>query len=122
MVSIELIRLAYSSFKQKAINLMISLKEGVKLTGLKPEMVVGFIIVSSIYEFLGYDCVITSGLDGAHSKTSLHYAGCALDFRTRQMIASDKKELSERCKEALGEDFDVVLEQTHLHVEYQPRR
>ena len=61
------------------------LKEGVSLVGINPAMVFGAIIVSHVYDEFAVDCVVTSAVDGQHFETSLHYAGQALDFRTRDL-------------------------------------
>lgn len=64
---------------------------------------------------------ITSGSDGAHSKRSLHYALRALDIRTRNFpsqIAID--ELLVVLREEFGSEYDIVLEPTHVHVEWDP--
>ena len=71
------------------------------------------------------ECTITSANDSKHSEKSLHYNGCALDFRTKD-YAGDKQALRDRIKAALGPDFDVVLEalgedNEHIHVEYDPK-
>lgn len=68
--------------------------------------------------------VITAATDGPHSRASLHYSGSALDFRTRD-LGLDRhgmESLAKTLRERLGHDFDVVLEETHLHVEWQPKR
>lgn len=100
---------------------MINLKSGVDLNGLKPEMLMGVMIVASVYEQLGYDCIPTSVNDGEHSIGSLHYVGLAADFRIRHVPESDRETLHQVIRDALGEQFDAVLEPTHIHVEYQPK-
>jgi len=99
------------------------LKPGVRLAGLQPQMVLVAMVVDEIYG--DTECVITSANDSKHSERSLHYQGCALDFRTHN-YSNDKGELRDRIKAALGQDFDVVLEAVgtpneHLHVEYDPK-
>jgi len=101
---------------------MMKLKPGVKLASLQPQMAVASLVVAGCFTAIGADCVITSGSDSRHSTTSLHYAGAALDFRTRDLDEYSAELVATAAKENLGEDFDVVLEDTHLHVEYQPRR
>lgn len=66
------------------------------------------------------DCVITSGSDGKHSEHSLHHKGRALDFRTRNIPSTLRKTVEQEIGQALGDNYDVVLESTHLHVEYDP--
>ncbi len=99
----------------------LHLKDGVRLHGLRPEMLVGLQVVHSIFDKHGKTCVVTSANDSAHSRGSLHYQGWALDFRTRHLSdQSEKDRLAASVKKALGGDFDVVLESTHLHVEWDP--
>jgi hypothetical protein len=99
---------------------MLSLKPGVSLTGVKPEMVIGALVVSSVYQDHDLDCVITSATDGTHGRNSLHYVGLALDFRTRNVPEEELPNLVNQIREALGDDFDVILHSSHLHCEHQP--
>ena len=98
------------------------IKDGVNLTGLRPEMVIAVIAASQIWSSLAKNLVITSALDGVHSSTSLHYTGCALDFRTNYFMPEEAEKAHRRLKEALGWQYDVLLEKDHCHVEYQPKR
>lgn len=88
---------------------------------LDPVMAIAHTVVASVFNEYGYDCTITSAMEGEHSKNSLHYVGRALDFRTRDILSYNADAIVERAKGALGPDFDVVLEKTHLHVEYDPK-
>ena len=81
----------------------------------------GAVIVCNAYRTLGHECWITSAAEGTHKKGSLHYLGLALDFRTRDMTKAEKTALVGLVIEALTEEFDVVLEKTHLHIEYHPK-
>ena len=65
--------------------------------------------------------VITSGVDGNHYMHSLHYTGLAYDYRTRDLTPGQQKMWTALIEERLGPDFDVVLEEDHLHVEYDPK-
>jgi hypothetical protein len=100
---------------------MMMLKVGVKLERLTPQMVLGHTIIGQAIAEAGFRCVITSGSDGDHMVGSLHYAGNALDYRTRAMTGVQQAALAKTCRERLGADFDVVLEADHLHVEYDPK-
>ena len=100
---------------------MIQLKHDTNLTGVKPEMVMAAMVVASVYDAMGYSTVVTSACDGKHGRGSLHYVGLALDFRTRHVAAGEHDKLRDMVADALGPQFDVVLEETHLHVEYQPK-
>lgn len=68
----------------------------------------------------GRDAEFTSIVDGQHSKTSLHYAGLACDLRT--WFLDNHVSFRNMLAEALGPDYDVILEPTHIHVEFQPKR
>lgn len=100
---------------------MLRLEGNVRLTGLRPEMLVGLTAVASCFAELELDCIVTSALDGRHMNKSLHYAGQALDFRTRHVAPDDLPKLTNDVVRALGSaEFDVVGERDHLHVEFQP--
>lgn len=92
------------------------IKPGVKL---HPQTVwaVAIPIIFQVYRDFGVEPVITSGIDGRHSRNSLHYSGMAFDFRTRHVPPGDLAALVATITQALGDEFDVVLESDHLHVE-----
>jgi hypothetical protein len=69
----------------------------------------------------GYECVVTSVVDGKHSHGSLHYAGYAMDLRTRHLTPTDQSLIVSALKKALTDEFDIVLEENHIHIEYQPK-
>lgn len=96
------------------------IKPGVQLARLTPQMALGAAIVAEAYIGIGCDCVITSCSDGRHRLGSLHDLGCALDFRTRDLTDGIRDSLVTEIREALGTEFDVVLEADHLHVEWDP--
>ena len=102
-------------------------KHGVKLADLKPQMALGAVVVRDVYAALdpNCSCTMTSANDSKHGDGSLHYYGKALDFRTHD-FSGDKARLRAEVKDALGPDFDVVLEgvgtpNEHLHVEWDPK-
>ncbi len=100
----------------------MELKPGVSVTGIRPEVILGLMIADSVYEKHNFELVVTSVADGRHSQTSLHYAGCAADLRTRSVPERLRRTVRNEIKNALGVDFDVVLEKDHIHLEWQPRR
>ena len=97
------------------------IKTGVKASGLKPEILLAIQEAREVYHVLGATLVITSLLDGKHSTNSLHYEGLAVDLRTRHLDESVKPIVAARIKKALGPEYDVVLERTHLHIEFDPK-
>ena len=95
------------------------IKSGVDLRGLTPQMAIAYTIACQCYG--QYDCVITSASDGKHGPNSLHYKGQALDLRTRHLNGQGLQAVYHKLKESLGEQFDVVLESDHIHVEWDPK-
>lgn len=99
---------------------MISIKHGVSLRKLQPQMALALPIVAAMYAKYGYDTTITSGDDGQHSNVSLHYDGLALDFRTRNCSPADLGPITAELRAAMP-GYDVVRESTHIHIEYDPK-
>lgn len=100
---------------------MLSFKPGIRLNNLQPQIILGLLAVHSIYEEYGYELVITSVSEGKHKIGSLHYSGCAVDLRINNIAKHDLSSIISSIKNALGSNFDVVWEVTHLHVEYDPK-
>lgn len=107
---------------------LTQIKKGVSLLGLTNAMSVALSIVATVCHRHNVDCVITAGTEGSHSRTSLHYLGNALDFRTRDILEGLRQDFRSDVAAALNGDdacegeFDIVLESDHLHVEFQPKR
>ena len=99
----------------------MKIKSGVSLAGIRPEMVVGLMIIKEIFDERLFPMTITSVTDSKHGFGSLHYVGQAVDIRTRHIPNDQITLLANLCREALGKQFDVVKEATHLHVEFQPK-
>lgn len=100
---------------------MIKIKEGAKLNGLQPQMVIALVVASAVYSSYNVDCVLTEGTGGKHGRGSLHYIGNAIDLRTRDLGVSVRSRVADEIREALGEQYDVVLESDHIHIEFQPK-
>lgn len=103
----------------------VRLKQGASLENVSWRMFYAAIIADGIFKARGAEAVITSGSDGKHSRQSKHYAENnasglveALDFRSREV--ADPEQVRNELAEALGPDYDVVLESDHIHVEYDP--
>lgn len=110
---------------------MLSIKAGVSLVGLVPQMSVALGVVHAILERAGVDTVITSGNDGTHAGKPVkgdsrdpHYEGKALDFRAHAI--SDQNlawGVKQEIANALGDEFVVLYEfpgtdSAHWHVQY----
>lgn len=97
-------------------------KHGVSMNGIQPEMVMGINIAYSYFISMGMrEMVITSIVDGKHSPGSLHYVGYAADVRIWAIESNGLAEFTQGLAEELGEEFDVVLEKDHIHIEFQPK-
>jgi hypothetical protein len=66
-----------------------------------------------------YEITITSGNDGIHMKNSKHYENLAIDIRIKDMNYPLGNCLNIR--KTLGKDYDVILENDHIHIEYEKR-
>ena len=91
--------------------------ESVKLEGASWRIWHAAIITEAVLKKFGSELVLTSVCDGKHMEDSLHYQGCAFDVRT-WWIAGRELQVVRELKEALGPDYDVVLEKDHIHIEY----
>lgn len=68
----------------------------------------------------GGETVLTSTWEGKHASWSLHYAHKAVDFRKPYDTATATATVG-FLKRDLGASYDVVLEDTHIHVEFDPK-
>jgi len=73
------------------------------------------------WEIAGRECIITSADDGQHMYGSLHYKKLAIDLRTNDLSEKVKKKIHKALVDHFGEDWDIILEKTHIHCEYDPK-
>lgn len=100
---------------------MKHVKDGVKTEGIQPQLLDAILICTAVYIHAGQQITVTSICDGVHSKNSLHYKGLAVDLRTRDLKGITANQLAVRLRKALGNEYDVVVEKDHIHVEYDPK-
>ena len=94
------------------------IKTGVDISRLRPEIrkkLTG--IASIVWGNEHEELVITSTYEGTHSEGSLHYANLAVDIRKKKGKPFSYNEI----KRWLGPDYDVILETSHIHIEYDPK-
>ena len=93
----------------------------VNIKDLKPEISSKLEIIEDACKHsngIGYEMTITSGKDGTHMKGSKHYSGNAIDIRTSDMMHINAT--TSRIQSKLGDDYDVIFEKDHIHIEYDP--
>ena len=102
----------------------LCLKDGVHINGahFDPAMVRIIDVARETAPMLEKGTVwITSATDSEHMEGSLHFENKAFDIRIRNIIGHVQDEArlwAERMQVALGDDYDVLLESDHIHVEY----
>lgn len=74
------------------------------------------VAVDEALHAMGYHAVITSGMEGTHTRQSAHYKGKAVDFRLSWPNEYRDSVLA-AIKRRLGDWGSLVLESDHLHVE-----
>lgn len=94
------------------------LKSGVDIAGIKPELIIGLMIADSVFTSFDQRMVVTSVTDGQHMKDSLHYEGLAADIRLPQMEL--RRAIFNTLSDFLGNDWDLIQEPDHIHIEYDP--
>jgi len=96
-----------------------TLKPLVRPEGAGPEILFAFVIAQEVYRELGAsEFTVTSVTDGRHSHGSKHHCGKAIDIRTRILDDDQKKKAQKDIQERLGGAYKVLLEKTHLHIQY----
>ena len=105
-----------------ALGVDVRLKPGVKIMGVQPETVYAMSVTAELLREHDIGFVITSIMDGVHARGSRHYLGYAFDFRTRDMAHGQPIQIKTLLQENLGADYDVILEDTHIHVEMDVKR
>jgi len=103
------------------------IKKGVDFNGIQPETVMAMLVCETALDDMGHPFTATSILDGVHKPGSKHYAGLAFDIRTwadgsgTQLSNHIKQEMAARLRDILGPKWDVVVEDTHIHVEFDDK-
>ncbi len=91
------------------------------VAGIQPEIILAIMIARELWKekHCQYDLVITCVTDShKDNPESLHNFGMAFDMRTRQLESRQIMEFSHELRECLRNEYDVVVEQTHIHVEF----
>ena len=94
--------------------------DSVNIWGLQKEMQPVLKAADIIWKQFGQELVVTSARDGMHSAGSLHYYGYAVDLRI-WYLEDRLNAIRTRLLDILGKDYDIVIHESHLHVEYDPK-
>lgn len=97
---------------------MIVLGDKVRLHGIRAEVVLAVVAVERIYDGIGQTLVITSVIDGERQRASVSYTRGAF---TVGLPATSHETIRQRISNSLGPDFDVILEDPHIRIEWQPK-
>lgn len=97
---------------------MLYKKKGVKTDGLKVPMVKVLQLYNDLCALSGKDGVITDAVAKRENK-SLHPVGLAVDLRTSHLSYYQKSIMFSLLVRLLGNDYDCINYDTHMHVEYQ---
>ena len=94
------------------------IKAGVDISRLRPEIRKKLTKIAAIlWATENEELIITSTYEGTHSEGSLQYANLAVDIRRTKGRTVGYNEI----KRFLGDDYDVILEPDHIHIEYDPK-
>lgn len=120
----------FASAEAYAASKGVSVKAGVDLSNVSAASVATIGVVADVASAQGLPApVITSGRDGKHGKTSLHYAmpSRALDYRGNNVTDAQLRRFAADVGVGLGSKYDAIAEVfprnptwDHLHVEYDP--
>ena len=99
----------------------MKLKSNVRLVDLKPQCVLAILVANDVYNKFGRELVVTSIDDSVHGPASLHPSGFAFDLRTSYFRVDQIDPVEAALKAALTDDFDILYEGDHFHIEYDPK-
>jgi hypothetical protein len=103
----------------------VSVKEGASIIGVSPELVLGLLVIAEIFRVHGVPLCITEATGGKHGPGTLHHIGNALDLRLPSRYTQTTRDdgtILYEIAQALGQDWDCVLEPDHYHIELDPHR
>jgi hypothetical protein len=70
----------------------------------------------------GKEMIVTAVFDGMHMDGSKHYSGDAFDVRKWNYTMEQLSSFISNLRDNLGTDYDIVIESTHIHIEYDPKK
>lgn len=106
---------------------MIRIGPKARIQGLRPELNMLNLVLLGILQKYGAVMILTHGIDGVHSRASIHYSGGAEDLVfALSLELEQKQQIVQELRDSAGQDFDVLFEDVgtpneHLHIEWQPK-
>ena len=102
---------------------MINVSESAAIDCLREEIRYAILVVSYVLDENKLHGTLTHGNDGEHMVGSLHYKNRAIDVDWAPWDGppTDIELVRDTVALILGDDYDVVAESTHLHVEHDPK-
>lgn len=103
--------------------MFLSCKQGVRVQGMSPEIMLAISVAHMVYVSQGNNCIITAVSDGKHMPGSLHYKGRAVDLRLPAMpnTVAHAQMIANQIRMGLTNEYDVILEKDHIHIEFDPK-
>jgi len=108
---------------------MISLHENgtVRMKGLKVEILLALLVMEQVFDKYHLGTIITAGTEiydkngkRIHMIGSLHDTGYAVDLRSKHIPDACWTTFLSDLRNALGVEYQVIIHDTHLHIELQP--
>lgn len=94
-------------------------KAGVDISRLNRDIRRALHKVNHLYDLIHQELIVSSTYEGNHSAGSLHYANDAFDIIFPNL---HRAKMTEDIRCTLGRNYDVVMETTHIHIEYDPKK
>jgi len=93
------------------------IKAGVDISRLEKNIRIALNVCGMVLDQNKIDLYVTSTYEGNHSKGSLHYANLAVDIGSKNIT----QKMIDDIRNHLGVKYDVVDENDHVHIEYDPK-
>lgn len=99
----------------------VLVKKGVSLANLRPEIKKCLKQDLELHEELNKALIVTSTFDGKHMEGSKHYEHQAYDTRIWFLTKKTQLEMAAKLQDLMGSSYDILVEKTHGHREYDPK-
>ena len=112
---------------------MLTFKLDVNLVGINSAMSAAWSVANEVFQEFGLDvCQVNDAVSFNHSEASLHNSGNAIDIDTHDGPRDNRVSkfsagvsvqlVADTIADRLPADFDVIFHDTHIHIEFQPKR